>query len=137
MSARGLLSRLGADLAGAASAQVDPAASIMEHLRVLLNTRRGESASAPSFGVIDFNDFVHSLPSSVQALQAAIRATILEYEPRLKNVTVRHIADEDPLVLRFEITAQPAHRGGRGTLRFQTQVRPGGQFDINWQAPGV
>lgn len=109
----------------------------MEHLRVLLNTRRGESASAPGFGVVDFNDFVHSLPASVQTLQAAIRATILEYEPRLKNVSVRHVTDDDPLALRFEITAHPAHKGLRGVLRFQTKVRPGGQFDIDWQTSGV
>jgi type VI secretion system protein len=83
----------------------DEVGSIIEHLRVLLNTRKGEAVTVPGFGLVDFSDLVHSFPASVTTLQASIRATILEYEPRLKNVTA-------------------------GTLRFHTQVSPGGQFRV-------
>ncbi|HEX8704045.1 MAG TPA: type VI secretion system baseplate subunit TssE, partial [Myxococcaceae bacterium] len=116
MAGRGLLSRIESE-EGTSSRDADVSSSIVEHLRVLLNTRRGDSATVPGFGVVDFTDLVHSFPSSIQTLQAAIRATILEFEPRLRNVSVRHVPDEDPLMLRFEISAQPADRSARGVLR--------------------
>ena len=102
---------------------------------MLLNTSKGEAPTVPGFGLVDFTDLVHSFPGSINTLQASIRATILEFEPRLRNVTVRHVADSDPLVLRFEVTAQPvqpAQRGqrGLGLLRFETQVKVGGQFEV-------
>lgn len=127
--ARGLLSRIDAELS-VADRDSDEAASIVEHLRVLLNTRRGGSATAPDFGVVDFTELVHAFPGAVQTLQASIRATVLEYEPRLRNVSVRFLPDEDPLVLRFDITAQMAERGARGVMRFRTQITPGGKVDV-------
>ena len=129
MAGRGLLSRIESEQ-GTSSRDADVASSIVEHLRVLLNTRRGDSVTVPGFGVVDFTDLVHSFPSSIQTLQAAIRATILEFEPRVRNVSVRHVPDEDPLLLRFEITAQPADRGARGVLRFRTQMAPGGKIEV-------
>lgn len=88
--------------------------------------------TVPGFGLVDFTDLVHSFPTAVNTLQAIIRATILEFEPRLKSVTVRQVPDADPLVLRFEVTAQPVQRSGKsaGVLRFQTAVTPGGQFEV-------
>jgi type VI secretion system protein len=125
---RGLLARLEAGDPRTDAGDLNE--SIAEHLRVLLNTRRGSCATQPEFGVVDFTDLVHGFPGSVQALQQAIRATILTFEPRLRGVTVRYLPQEDPLTLRFEITAQPAHRGARGVLRFSTQMRPGGKMEV-------
>jgi type VI secretion system protein len=104
--------------------------SILAHLRVLLNTRKGAAVTTPGFGIVDFNDFVHLFPVNLHLLQASIRATILEFEPRLRNVLVRYLPDEDPLVIRFEITAQPAKEGARTLLRFRTQLTPGGKIDV-------
>jgi type VI secretion system protein len=128
LAARGLLGRL--EAGGAPPA--DETASIIEHLRVLLNASKGEAVTVPGFGLVDFTDLVHSFPTAVNTLQAVIRATILEFEPRLKSVTVRPVQDPDPLVLRFEITAQPVQRSGKsgGVLRFQTAVTPGGKFEV-------
>jgi len=126
MSGRGLLSRV------ASSAPAgDEIASIVEHLRVLLNTRQGEAPSAPAFGVLDFSDVVHAMPGAGQALIRSIRATILEHEPRLKNVSVRHVTESGELLLRFEISAQLADGRASRMLRFATTVRPGGRFDVN------
>ena len=123
MAGRGLLSRI------SQPGPTDEVDYVLEHLRVLLNTRQGEAPCAPSFGVLDLSDVVHAFPAAYADLAQAIRATILEYEPRLKNVTVRHIPDEG-LVLRFEIGAQLAGpRGNRG-VRFATTVRPGGRYDV-------
>jgi type VI secretion system protein len=103
--------------------------SVAAHLRVLLNSRQGEAAIAPTFGVSDFASLVHS-PQSPQALASSLRATILEYEPRLKNVVVRQVEGGDPLVLSFEITAAIAAKGSREVLKFKTQVSPAGHVEL-------
>ena len=126
MTARGLLSRI-----ASGGGPADEIGSILEHLRALLNTRQGDSPCAPGYGVLDFSDVVHALPGAVPALLQAMRATITEYEPRLKGVGVRHLPVEGELVLRFEVTAQLARpRAGARTLRFATTVLPGGRVDV-------
>ncbi len=117
---RGLLSRLTATSVNDAR-PVNELESIVEHLRALLNTRQGESPSVPDFGVVDFTDLVHNFPEAIQMLQRCIRTTVLQYEPRLKNVVVQHVRDDEVLVLKF-----PDHRAAseqerqerrRGALR--------------------
>src|SRR5262245_948933 len=126
MPGRGLLSRL--ESTGVRAMRgLDEHDSIVEHLRVLLNTRRGNSPSSPDFGIPDFSDLVHNFPGAVQVLQRAIRETILSFEPRLKQVTVRHVPSDDPLTLRYEITAQSK---GRGSFRFNTQMSAGGHINV-------
>jgi len=124
---RGLLDRLAAGETGREQDAVD---SIGRHLRVLLNTRRGDSVSAPEFGIPDFSDLVHGFPESLAILQHAVKTTILEHEPRVRSVVVRHVPDEGALVIRFEISAQLAHRYGSRTLRFRTELSPGGHVEI-------
>ncbi len=123
---RGLLSRIGsrAPSEGAAT----EADSIVEHLRVLLNTRRGHSEAVPQFGLPEFSELAHGFPSSIQSLQRAIRDSIIEFEPRLKNVSVRHVTDVHALVLRFEITGRLVH--WKRPLKLQTRVVAGGKFDV-------
>jgi type VI secretion system protein len=123
MGGRALLSRI------AGGGPVDDVESIVAHVRALLNTRVGDSPCAPRLGIADFSDIVHTFPGGIQQLSASMRGTILENEPRLRAVTVRHIPGESPLVLRFEISAQPAARGAR-PLRITTTVRPGGRVDV-------
>lgn len=110
--------------------RVDDIDSIVEHLRGLLNTRQGEAPTVPDFGVIDFTDLVHNFPEAIQVLQKSIRATILQYEPRLKSVVVQHVRDDEVLVLKFQITAQLASKSARGAVRFETQLRAGGQMNV-------
>ena len=134
MAGRGLFDRLADCARGEGGArrgyQEDPLGSILEHLRVLLNSRQGQAPAAPGFGMVDFSDTVHQFPGSVQLLQQSIRATLIEFEPRLKNITVRHVPEEDPLKLRFEISAQLAEKGARGLLRFRTVMVQGGRFEV-------
>jgi len=112
--ARGLLSRLGSS---APERHVDMVESVIENLRSLLNMRIGSAATAPAMGVPDFTDLVHSFPGSAQTLTKAIRTTILTYEPRLRNVLVRHVPVEVPMVVRFEVSAQLADRSN-AAVRF-------------------
>ncbi len=126
---RGLLSRLTASSTQEAR-PVNELESIVEHLRCLLNTRQGEAPTAHDFGVVDFTDLVHNFPEAIQHLQRNIRATMLQYEPRLRNVVVQHVRDDEVLVLKFQITAQLAGKSGRGAVRFETQLRAGGQMSV-------
>jgi type VI secretion system protein len=126
VAGRGILARISS---GAAPA--DEVDAIIEHLRVLLNTRQGEAICAPTYGVVDFTDVVHAMPGATQTLVRSIRATIMEHEPRLKNVTVRPATQDGDLVLRFEISAQLANQRSGKTLRFATTVRPGGRYDVS------
>ncbi len=109
----------------------DVVESIAEHLRNLLNTRRGESVAAPAYGILDLNDIVHSYASAIPRMTQSIRTAIQDFEPRLKNVVVQYAADPaDPTALRFDISAQLATRDRRGMVRFHTQVHPGGRVDL-------
>lgn len=120
---RGLLDRLGTHR------RIDVVESIGENLRALLNARQGSSSSVMDFGVIDFVDIVHELPMSIAKVQESIRNTIQQYEPRLRNVTVRFLPGEDPLRLQFEVTARLAE-DKRRTVRFATSLEAGGRFEV-------
>jgi type VI secretion system protein len=125
MDGRGLLSRLAAPTPPPGHDLVD---GVVQHLRALLNTRRGEAPTVPTYGVPDFSDVVHSFPLAVPYLQRAIKETITEFEPRLKNVQVRHVVDDDPLMLRFEITARLTQ--SNRPFKLQTRLVSGGRIDL-------
>ncbi len=123
---RGLLQRLGQRTRPRGN---DPSGEVAAHLHALLNTRAGSAPAVPGFGMVDFTDLVHSFPKGIPTLAASIRTTILAYEPRLRNVSVRHLPDDDVQRLKFEIVAQLAD-GPRTTVRFRTEVSPSGQVEV-------
>ncbi|MBU8900871.1 type VI secretion system baseplate subunit TssE [Corallococcus sp. H22C18031201] len=130
MGSRGLLSRI-AEGNGALAPSGDVLESIAEHLRALLNTRKGESVATPHYGILDLNDIIHSYPSAIPRMTQSIRTAIQEFEPRLKNVVVTYVPDEiDPTALRFDITAQLATRERKGMVRFHSQLSPGGRVEL-------
>lgn len=127
---RGLLDKL-AGSAASGRATRDDYASILEHLRVLLNTRHGDSASTPEFGIPDFTDCLHNLSSGLARLQTALQETIARYEPRLAQVTVRPVdMESDALVLHFEVSGRLVASADRQVLRFATRVTRGGRVSV-------
>lgn len=120
---RGLLDRLGDPR------RADTMESIVEHVRILLNSKAGSSATVPDYGIVDFTDVVHDIPASIHRLSDSIRATILTYEPRLRNVTVRFVPGTDPLQLNFEVAARLAD-DKRRMIRFATSLEAGGRFTV-------
>ena len=125
--ARGLLSRLAS---ADPSRPIDEIQSILGNLRALLNTREGDSLSAPDFGIIDLSDLVHNFPNAAQYMQRSIRETINRYEPRLTNVRVRAVQSEDPLKVVFEVSARLTHDRRRGLVRVRTEVLPNGRVEV-------
>lgn len=128
--ARGLLEKLAGHTMPARATQNDHA-SILEHLRVLLNTRHGDAESNPSFGTPDFTDYLHNLSSGLAQLQTALQETIARHEPRLTQVSVRAIdTASDPLTLHFEVSGRLASSSDRQVLRFATRVVRGGRVSV-------
>ena len=124
---RGVLARLSS---ADPSRQADEVQSILGNLRILLNTREGDSLAAPDFGILDLSDLVHNFPDATQYVQRSIRDTILKYEPRLRNVRVRSISSDDPLRLAFEISARLATGNRRGLVRVRTEIGPSGRATV-------
>ncbi len=127
MPARGLLSRL---TSSDPLRPVDEVQSILENLRAILNTRIGDSMSASGFGIIDLADLVHNFPNAAQIMEKSIRATVGEYETRLKQVRVRLVPSDNPLTLVFEISARLAGDRHQGVVRVRTEVNSSGRVDV-------
>ncbi len=73
-------------------------ASVMDHLRVLLNTRRGDelldspytnlTQSLMTYGVTDFNSLSLANPADREKLRRSIERAIALFEPRLTRTKV-------------------------------------------------
>ena len=103
--------------------------AVIAHLQAILNTHVGESMSSAELGIIDFADVVHNFPASAQVLLHSIRATILQYEPRLRTLSIQPVASSDPLALAFEISARYVD-DRRGSLRLRTELSVSGRFHV-------
>jgi type VI secretion system protein len=105
--------------------------SILMHLQKMLNSRHGHAPAQPDYGIPDLNEFMFSFPESIPPMRQAIERSIEKYEPRLKNVKATWVADEDdPLNIRFEISARVALEHGSVPLKFATQVAAASGLDM-------
>ncbi len=93
--------------------------SIKRSISRLLNTRVGESLSAPELGLIDFNDASLGAHDLAVQIKRAIKQCLYRYEPRIKSLDIHYFNDEfAPLNLRFEIIADI----NTGALHQQVQI---------------
>jgi len=101
--------------------------SVLRHLRKMLNTRQGQAAIAPEYGMPDVTDYVQNLSEAVDRFRLAIKSSIEMYEPRLKRpVRITFANSEyDWPDLRFEIVAK-LRSDDRVQIRFETTVEPSG-----------
>ncbi|UQA55631.1 type VI secretion system baseplate subunit TssE [Polyangium aurulentum] len=107
--------------------------AVIAHLGRMLNTRQGSSLTCPDYGLIEVSEVLHDFPDAVGIVQRAIKNSIQQYEPRLKNVQVRHVKNEamGSMVLEFEITGQIHYPDGRRSgLRFSTAVDQSGNVKV-------
>ena len=95
-----------------------------------MNTRAGESVTVPDYGLQDLTDVVNELPEGIHTIQQGIRAVILKYEPRLSNVSVRHLPDDSAFALRFEVVAR-VKDSKRSLIRLQTAMQSDGRFAMD------
>lgn len=90
--------------------------SVMDHLRALLNARRGDEVldlpylnvvqSLVTYGVVDFNSLSLANPSDREKLRRSIERAIRLFEPRLSRVQVTlEPWETGQMSLRFQIDA--------------------------------
>ncbi len=111
----------------------DLEAAISQHIAVLLNTRQGSSLTCPDYGLAEVSEVLFDFPEAIGIMQRSIKNTIQTYEPRLKNVQVRHLRNEQTnnMCLEFEVTGQVALPDGRRqSLRFATAVDANGGVKV-------
>ncbi len=111
----------------------DVEAAVTQHLARLLNTRQGSALTCPDYGLIEVSEVLYDFPDAIGIMQRALKNTIQTYEPRLKNVQVRHLKSDvaGEMILQFEITAQlQLPDGRRQSLRFGTAVDGSGNVKV-------
>jgi type VI secretion system protein len=116
--------------------EIDPAilsASVLRHLRRLLNTKQGSVPIDEDYGLADLTDLPGSFaPDSLAEIEEKITRVISKYEPRLTGLRVSFSKrQDDSLSLRFEISG----RANAGELNlpilFESVVEPSGKISLS------
>lgn len=106
--------------------------SIRRNLRQVLNTRFGSCYGSPELGIGDL-DNVASVSMNLRDTTAQkIRHCILRYEPRIAEVTVIVVAQDEnsPLELRFRIVACVDFSEARDVLEFDIVLDSHQQYRV-------
>jgi len=105
--------------------------SILLHLQRMLNTRQENSQTVPNYGVPDLTEMGRNFPESARVLEGAIKRSVEEYEPRLRDVRVKFRTSEDEvLTLSFDVTARLVTRGEQASVQFETRLSSDGRFVV-------
>lgn len=90
--------------------------SIVENLKMVLQTRRGSVKHLPDFGVPDIRQ-IYFDEGTIESVPRQISETILKYEPRLADVKVKKKSfDEKNLRITLEIFAKIKQIPGKEVL---------------------
>jgi len=81
------------------------------------------------YGVSAISEMVHSFPDAIDEMARSIKATIVAYEPRLTDITVRQVPSDD-LTLRYTITARLREDRTGHRFQFETSVDPSRRLTI-------
>ncbi|OEU65443.1 MAG: Type VI secretion system lysozyme-related protein [Desulfovibrio sp. S3730MH75] len=106
--------------------------SILGHLRMILNTRQGNAQIAPDYGVPDFTSMIGATGlDAVRDIEESMTEVILKYEPRLENVNIQFIPEDDmPLSLQFKLQAKLKLEGQDMPVVFETVLDPDGRIMV-------
>jgi type VI secretion system protein len=107
---------------------------ITAHLVEILNTRMGSARTVPDYGLMEVSEVLHDFPDAIAMIQRSLKACIQQYEPRLKNVQVRHVKGDAlaQMVLEFEITGQfQMPDGRRQSLRLGASMDGSGNVRLS------
>lgn len=106
--------------------------SILDYLRMILNTRQGNAQIAPDFGVPDFTAMIGATGlDAVRDIEESMTEVILKYEPRLENVNIEFVPDENNLLsLHFKLQAKLKLEGREMPVVFETVLDPDGKIMV-------
>lgn len=106
-------------------------ASILGHVKRILNVRQGSVQTMPDYGLPDFNDLARRFPNAIEEIKRSIRGCLEKYEPRLVNVQVDHVmVGEHMMDLRYDVKAQIAVDGKHTDVWFETILDTAGKVSI-------
>jgi type VI secretion system protein len=106
--------------------------SVLHHLHMILNTRQGDVPIAEDYGIPDITSFRHTIPFSIREIENSISRTIEKYEPRLKEVSVKFISqEEDALIVSFQIHARIVLEDQKEPVMFKSQIDSYGKIKIS------
>lgn len=106
-------------------------ASIMTHLKKLLNTNKGSVQIDPDYGMPDMTVFSGSgLDETMERIKQSILAVVKKYEKRLSQVKIHMEPDKtDVLTIHFNLEAVLT-RHDTVPVFFRSLVKPGGRITI-------
>ena len=110
----------------------DLASSVVNHLKQMMSTRQGSSLTCPDYGVPDVTHLLHDITEAVGLMQRGVKASIQLYEPRLKNVQIRHVRNTNEAgmpAMFFEVSGHIVLADGR-----RQPVRIGAALDEHGNA---
>lgn len=113
----------GADIDGF-DTQTQMFLSVQDDIHRILNSRRNGLAHLPDYGLDDLSEIYRHLPASAHKLKRAIGATLLKYEPRLREVDIIIEETAKDMLLSFTMTC---HLRKEGMVRFGTHFTPDGR----------
>ncbi|HCJ62166.1 MAG TPA: type VI secretion system baseplate subunit TssE [Alphaproteobacteria bacterium] len=106
--------------------------SVLEHLQRLFNTRQGSVATRDDYGLPDFNDLIVDRVQMMPSIIRTMRQQIEKFEPRIHNVSVKHIPDPDkPLSLYFQVSGELKLDHDQEKITFETMFGSGGSVRIS------
>ncbi|ACQ91826.1 type VI secretion system lysozyme-related protein [Tolumonas auensis DSM 9187] len=107
------------------------AASILNHLNKLLQTRQGTVLCLPDYGLPDLNDGNASIYDSINRIRRHVGWIISRYEPRLSGIRVIYVPDAGSLLaLRFRITGTMQKDGLVAPLTVGVDVYSGSELRL-------
>jgi type VI secretion system protein len=105
--------------------------SVRLNLERIINARQGMSECLPDYGLPALSDLIVGVNDYVQIMRDAIQTAIENYEPRLRNVRVSRVQDEDGgRTLAFRVDAVLVARSGEHRVWYETSITGDGQFDV-------
>ncbi len=105
--------------------------SIRNHLKVLLNTRKGTINFKPEYGLSDVSVVFKEFPDSIEMLRQQIERAIRDYEPRLTNVNASLVDREDKLFrATYLVSAEIRSGPEKESIRFRTRINSDGLMEI-------
>ncbi|WP_165067347.1 type VI secretion system baseplate subunit TssE [Desulfovibrio sp. ZJ200] len=111
-------------------------ASVGVYLSRLLNTRQGSTPAAPELGLPDITHFVQAAGGErMRDLEEMMAAVISRYEPRLRDVEVRHSPEAGaPFTLAFTLSGKVRRNDTLLPVVFETLLRPDGRIEVKGYA---
>ncbi len=100
----------------------------------MLLTRQGSAITCADYGVPDVTHLLHDITEAVATVQRGVKASMQQYEPRLKNTQVRHVRSSNDAgmpAMVFEISGHIVLADGkRQALRIGTTLDEKGNVEL-------